>query len=48
MRPVLEGACQYIWLKDGTVDLEDVARMNDALDIQVENQKRYQDSLDNG
>lgn len=41
MRPVLEGMCKYESLKDGTVDLEDIARMNDALDVRQENENRY-------
>ena len=31
MRPVLRGLCRYEGLKDGTLSLEDVALMNDAL-----------------
>lgn len=41
MRPVLEGLCKYESLKDGTLDLEDIAKMNDALDVKAENEKRY-------
>ncbi len=41
MRPVLEGLCKYESLLDCTLDLEDVARMNDALDVKYENQERY-------
>ena len=41
LRPVLEGMCKYESLKDGTLDLEDVARMNDALDVKYENEARY-------
>jgi hypothetical protein len=40
MRPVLAGSCKYESLIDGTLDLADVKRMNDALDIQNENQIR--------
>lgn len=32
--------CKYESLKDGTLDLADVARMNDALAAQIENQAR--------
>lgn len=42
MRPVLEGLCRYESLKDGTLDLADLAKMNDALDVRNENQTRYQ------
>ena len=40
MRPVLEGMCRYESLTNGTLGLVDVARMNDALDCQNENQRR--------
>lgn len=41
MRPVLEGVCKYESLIDGSLDLEDIARMNDALAVKWENQHRY-------
>lgn len=41
MRPVLEGMCLYESLKNGTLDLEDLARMNDALEVKAENENRY-------
>lgn len=41
MRPVMEGMCRYESLEDGTLDLEAVARMNDALDVRAENQRRF-------
>lgn len=41
MRPVLEGCCKYESLIDGTLDLEDIARMNEAIDVKYENQNRY-------
>jgi hypothetical protein len=40
MRPVLEGMCRYESLKDKTLDLGDIARMNDALDVRYENERR--------
>lgn len=40
LRPATEGMCQYESLKDGTLDLEDVARMNAALDVKFENENR--------
>lgn len=39
MRPVGK-MCQYESLKNGAVDLEDIARMNAALDVQAENEAR--------
>jgi hypothetical protein len=41
MRPVLEGLCKYESLLDGTVGMEDLARMNDAIDVKYENETRY-------
>lgn len=41
IRPVLEGLCRYESLKDGTIDLEDIAKMNDAIDVKIENENRY-------
>ena len=41
MRPVGEGMCKYESLLDGTLDLADIARMNDMLDVKDENQHRY-------
>lgn len=40
LRPVLEGCCHYEGLKDGTLNLEDIARLNDALDVRDENTDR--------
>lgn len=44
MRPVLKGLCKYESLLDGTLDLSDLAMMNDALDVQEENEARYKDA----
>jgi hypothetical protein len=44
MRPVLEGLCKYESLKDGTLDLADIARMNESLDVRAENEKRYREA----
>lgn len=41
LRPVRERMCSFESLKDCTLDLEDVAKMNDALDVQHENERRY-------
>lgn len=40
LRPVVEGLCNYESLKNGLIDLEDIAKMNDALDIKYENERR--------
>jgi hypothetical protein len=41
MRPVLEGACRYESLIDGTLSLEDLQTMHDALDVKHENERRF-------
>lgn len=46
MRPVLEGLCRYESLKDGSLDLGDVARMNEALDVRGENERRINVALE--
>lgn len=46
LRPVLRGLCKYESLKDGTLDLCDIALMNDALDVQDENEARYREAME--
>lgn len=38
MRPVLAGLIKYESLKDGTLDLVDIAALNDALDVRDDNE----------
>ena len=45
MRPAVEGVCLYESLIDGTLDLADVARINEALDVREENQARVSDEM---
>lgn len=45
LRPVIEGMCRYESLLDGSVDLGDIARMNDALDVKQENERRITAAL---
>jgi hypothetical protein len=42
MRPALRGLCRFESLRDGTLDLEDVAVMNAAIDVENENDYRRQ------
>lgn len=44
MRPVLEGMCRYESLKNGELDLEDVAMMNESLTVRSENERRYREA----
>lgn len=46
LAPVIEGMCHYESLKNGAIDLEDIARMNDALDVKTENETRITRSLE--
>lgn len=39
MWPVTEGMCKYESLKDGTLDLVDIARMTEALLVNGENRR---------
>lgn len=41
MRPVRIGMCKYESLLDGTLDMADLALMNEYLDIEHENQARH-------
>lgn len=41
MRPVVEKMCLYESLKNATLDLEDIAKLNDAIDVKMENERRY-------
>lgn len=36
--------CKYESLKDGTLDLADIALMNEALDVLAANEKIYRDA----
>ncbi len=40
MRPVIRGMCRFESLKDGSIDLCDIALMNEALDAMDENASR--------
>jgi hypothetical protein len=42
MRPVLRGMVKYESLIDCKVDLEDIYRMNSAIDVEIENGLRRQ------
>jgi hypothetical protein len=40
MLPVKRGMCKYESLVDGTLDLVDIARMNECLEVEEENIRR--------
>lgn len=39
MAPVLAGLCKFESLKDGTLDICDIALMNDALCVRADNER---------
>ena len=43
MRPVARGWCKYESLIDGTLDLADIAFMNDAIAVEQENERRVRE-----
>lgn len=47
MRPVLAFLIHYESLKDGSLDLCDIARLNDALDVKDENNRRIRIAQEN-
>lgn len=40
LRPVVEGMTDYVHLVDGSLSLDDLANMNDALSVRDENEYR--------
>lgn len=44
LRPLLRGLCTFESLKDGSLSIEDIALMNDALDVLEENQARVRET----
>jgi len=46
LRPVVERMCQYESLLNGTLDLCDIALLNEALDVRAENEARIQEAVD--
>jgi len=40
LRPVLRQLCRYESLKDGSISLLDIAKMNEALEVEAENRAR--------
>lgn len=47
LSPVLAGLCRFESLKDGTVDLADIALMNDALAVKADNEERARAAMEN-
>ena len=44
--PVHEGMCRYESLLDCTLDLADIAKMNDSLMVRAENKERMRKALE--
>ena len=45
LAPVIAGMCKYESLKDGTVDLADIALMNDALAVRADNEEIAREAM---
>jgi len=45
MRPVLRGMCRYGELRDGSLDLSDIALMNEAIDVEAENRFKHNQAM---
>lgn len=43
LRPVVHHLCRYESLLDGTLDLADLATLNELLDLEHENRRRLED-----
>ena len=48
MNPVLRGMCRYESLKETLLDLNDFAKMNEALRVEDENNRRIREAMKNG
>ncbi len=44
MRPVVEGMITYESLLNGSIGLEDIRRMNAALDVKYSNENKYREA----
>jgi hypothetical protein len=42
----MAGLCRYESLIDGSIDLADIAIMNDSLDVRDENQRRWNKAME--
>ena len=47
LRPVVRRMCSFESLKDGKVDVEDLALLNDVIDLSDENQRRAEEAAMN-
>jgi hypothetical protein len=45
LAPVIHGLCKYESLLDGTLNLVDIARMNEAITVSNENQHRMVETM---
>jgi hypothetical protein len=48
LTPVLAGLCRFESLKDGSLDLADIALMNDALAVKADNEELMQEKIRDG
>lgn len=46
LRPVMQGLIKYESLLDGTLTLEDIALLNDAIDVKIHNEELYKEAME--
>lgn len=46
LRPVMHQLCKYESLLDGTLDLADIALLNDAIDVKSDNERLLNEYLE--
>lgn len=45
LRPVVNGLIKYESLLDGTLSIDDIALLNDALDVKIQNEELYNEAM---
>jgi len=45
LRPVINGLIKYESLLDGTLSIDDIALLNDALDVKIQNEELYNEAM---
>lgn len=46
LKPVLNGLIKYESLLDGTLSIDDIALLNDALDVKMHNEDLYREAME--
>ena len=45
LRPVINGLIKYESLLDGTLSIDDIALLNDVLDVKIQNEELYNEAM---